>query len=249
MSRGTAPRVLTSIAVVTMVVSVIGFVVALVLNAFFFDEHDAYGEVSVPGSGKVDLPAGEVIISFNTVLIGGSGGSGVPVPQLSLYIVAPQGVEDPVVTEDIGSTTTVNNDARVRVWIAQIAAEGTYEITADGDVGAFFSPRLTFGHGSQYGWLPVLFGGLFGLAAVDLIIARVWAGRVKRSAGPTVGAVSVYPPPTSPTPPAAQPQSSYVPTDQGVRLEQLNTLARLRDSGALTHDEFEAEKKRILEGR
>jgi hypothetical protein len=40
-----------------------------------------------------------------------------------------------------------------------------------------------------------------------------------------------------------------VPTDQGVRLEQLNTLARLRDSGALTEDEFEAEKKRVLDGR
>ena len=42
--------------------------------------------------------------------------------------------------------------------------------------------------------------------------------------------------------------ASYQPTDQGVRLEQLKTLAALRDSGALTAAEFEAEKRRILDG-
>ena len=41
--------------------------------------------------------------------------------------------------------------------------------------------------------------------------------------------------------------ASYTPTDQGVRLEQLRQLAALRDSGALTEEEFEAEKRRILE--
>ena len=41
---------------------------------------------------------------------------------------------------------------------------------------------------------------------------------------------------------------SYPPTDQGVRLEQLKTLTALRDSGALTVAEFDAEKRRILNG-
>jgi Short C-terminal domain len=35
-------------------------------------------------------------------------------------------------------------------------------------------------------------------------------------------------------------------TEHGIRLEQLKTLARLRDSGAMTEDEFEAQKHRIL---
>ena len=39
-----------------------------------------------------------------------------------------------------------------------------------------------------------------------------------------------------------------VPTDQGIRIEALDTLSRLRDSGALTDAEFAAEKKRILDG-
>jgi hypothetical protein len=43
------------------------------------------------------------------------------------------------------------------------------------------------------------------------------------------------------------PAPSYTPTDQGVRLEQLKQLAALRDSGALTEEEFEAEKRRILD--
>jgi hypothetical protein len=45
---------------------------------------------------------------------------------------------------------------------------------------------------------------------------------------------------------SAGPAASYTPTDQGVRLEQLKTLASLRDSGALTEAEFEEEKRRIL---
>jgi hypothetical protein len=247
MSRRTAPRALTIVAVVTMVVSVIGFVITLILNAFVFDEYDAYGEVPIPGSSSLHLPAGEVTVTFHTVLIGSTSGSGLPVPPMSINIAPPAGVPDPVLTEDIGSTTTVNNDARVRVWVAQVAAEGTYDITSDGNVSAFLDPRLAFGHGSSHGNLPIIFAAIFGLAVVDLIIARIWASRVRRSESPVVG----YQPPTAyPPPPATftQPADPYIPTDQGVRIEQLNTLARLRDSGALTESEYEAEKKRVLDG-
>jgi hypothetical protein len=44
-----------------------------------------------------------------------------------------------------------------------------------------------------------------------------------------------------------QPTASE-PSDEGVRLQRLKTLAALRDSGALTPEEFETEKRRILEG-
>ena len=258
MSRRTAPRVMTLVAVLTMVVSAVGFVVSLILNTFFFDEYDAYGEVSIPGSGSVSLPQGEVIISFHTIVIGGSGGGGgLPVPQMSINIVPPEGVGDPVLTEDIGTSTFVNNDARVQVWVAQVPAEGVYEITTDGNVGAFLNPSLAFGHSTEYGYVPVVFAVLFGFAIVDLIIARVWAARVRRSETPPAGAfgasfgAQTYPPPTYPPPtypPPTYPPPTYVPTDQGIRIEQLNNIARLRDSGALTQEEFDAEKKRILGG-
>ena len=177
MSRGTAPRVLTVVAVVTLLASLVGFITTIVLNAFVLDEYDAYGEVPIPGSSSLYLPEGEVIVSFHTMIIG-SGDGGLPVPPMSIDIAPPDGVPDPVLTEDIGGTTTVNNDARVRVWVAQIPAEGTYDITTDGRVGAYLNPTLAFGHGSRYGYLPVVFAVVFGIALVDLLIARAWAARV-----------------------------------------------------------------------
>jgi hypothetical protein len=237
--RRPAPRILLVLAVVTMVVSVIGFVVVLSLNAFVLDRYNAYGEVSIPGEATLHLPEGDVTISFHTQLIGGSGGQGLPIPDLHLGIDAPAGVPKVTLTENIGSTTTVNGDARVRVWVAHVAAEGDYRITTDGDVGAFLRPRLAFGHSSGQGMLPWVFAGLFGLGVVDLLIALVWSSRVRRRAVPSVGLQE---------PIAFSPAPSYTPTDQGVRIEALKTLAALRDSGALTQQEFEAEKRRVLGG-
>jgi hypothetical protein len=264
MSRRTAPRALTMVAVVTMVVSVIGFVTTLILNAFVFDEYDAYGEVPIPGSSSLHLPAGDVTVTFHTVLIGSTSGSGLPVPPLKYRIASPVGVAEPQLTEDYGSTTTVNNDARVRIGYLHVPAEGTYDITTDGNVSAFLDPRLAFGHGSSHGNLPIVFAAIFGLAIVDLIIARVWAARVRSSVpvvgfqaspagfgtAPTMWSSGDYVPPAPyPPPMSTQPVDPYVPTDQGIRIQQLNTLARLRDSGALTESEYEAEKKRLLDGR
>jgi hypothetical protein len=192
----------------------------------------------------VYLPEGEVIITFHTVVIG-SGSGGLPVPQMSVGIDPPDGVPDPVLTEDIGGTTTVNNDARVRVWVALIPAEGTYGITTEGQVSAYVNPTLAFGHGTRYGHLPVVFGVIFGVALVDLLIVRAWAARIAMRESP----VAFRPQSDGFHPPPVGAAGAYVPTDQGVRLEQLNTLARLRVSGALTEDEFQAEKKRVLDGR
>ena len=47
---------------------------------------------------------------------------------------------------------------------------------------------------------------------------------------------------------ADQPGGAYIPSDQGIRIEQLKNLAALRDSGALSESEFQAEKRRVLDG-
>jgi hypothetical protein len=235
MSASVVPRILTAVAVVTMIVSGIAFVVALVLNAFVLDKYSAYGEVPIPGSSTVHLPAGEVTISFHTQVIGSTNG-GLPIPNLKFSMDPPAGVPEPVVTENIGSTTTVNNDARVRVWTAQVAEEGDYRVSTDGNVTAFLSPRLAFGHGSPVPNLPWWAAALFGIAVVDLIIARVWAARVRRRPSP-VGPTPTFTIDSGP---------SFTPTDDGIRIQQLKTLAALRDSGALTNEEFESEKRRLL---
>jgi hypothetical protein len=261
MSRQTGPRILTTVAVVTMIASAVGFVVMLILNAFVLDEYDAYGEVPIPGSSSLHLPVGDVTVTFHTVLVGSTSGSGLPVPPLKYRIKAPEGVDEPKLTEDYGATTTVNNDARVRIGYLHIPVEGTYDVNLDGNVSAYLNPTLAFGHGSSYGNVPWILAAVFGLAIVDLFLARFWASRVRRSeraAGyqpPPMSFGSTppwsaggYVPPPAPPPPMYDQPASFTPSDEGIRVQQLNTLARLRDSGALTEDEFQAEKKRLLDG-
>ncbi|NTY63441.1 SHOCT domain-containing protein [Mycolicibacterium sphagni] len=242
----TVSRILTVSGILMMVVGGVGFILVMILNAFVLDEFDAYGEVPIPGSGHVQLPAGQAQISFHTSVTG-SPSSGFPMPPLKLSIIPPEGVADPVLTENHGTLTTINSDTHIRIWTAEIPAAGTYQIRTDGQVGGYINPQLAFGKESSYGYLHWVFLGLLGLGLLDLIVALFLrkAGGGRR----TVGLVSnpsldPYTPPsytqTSHTPP------SYTPTDQGVRLEQLKTIAALRDSGALTQDEFEAEKRRIL---
>lgn len=244
MAGRVGPRIAITSAIFTLIVGGIGFIVSLVLGAFLWDEYDAYGEVPIPGSGRLHLPAGEVTISFHTYVTGGING-GFPVPPLKLGMTPPEGVPDPVLTESMGSTTSVNSDVRVRVWTAQIAEDGTYDINTGGNVNGYINPRLAFGKDSSPGWMPWVFGAVFVGGLGELALAIVWWSRSRKQIQPIRGPVSLDEPQwPGPLPP---PVDSYAPTDQGVRLEQLKTLTALRDSGALTQAEFDAEKRRILE--
>lgn len=247
MSGRVAPRVVVVAAVLTLVVAIVGFLVTLVLNAFVFDEFDAYGEVPIPGSAGVELPAGQVTVSFRTVTTG-QPTSGFPIPTISIHVESPDGAADPVMTESVGATTTVNSDTHVRVWMMRVTDAGAYRVTTDGNMSEYINPRLAFGHGSSYGWLPWLCGGLAALGVLLLIAALFWSARTAKAARPLAPheVLSADGPPTLHAVPT--PASSPQPDDRGVRFEQLKQLTALRDSGALTEAEFEAEKRRILEG-
>ena len=52
-------------------------------------------------------------------------------------------------------------------------------------------------------------------------------------------------PPPHPVQPFTAPAYPYPPMNQGVRTELLKTLENLHASGALTDEQFEAEKRRI----
>jgi Short C-terminal domain len=250
MSRRSGPRIAVLSAILTLVIAGVGLVATLILNAFILDEYDAYGEVAIPGSTSLHLPAGEVTVSFHTAVTG-SPSSGFPIPDLKFNVTPLAGVPKPEVTESIGGTTTVNSDTHVRVWVMRVAQEGTYDIETDGAVNGYISPRLAFGHVSSYGWLPWAFGWLLALGVVELVAALFWSARSAKAARPLAPEeVMSFDEPTGSPPPLQTVPSytpSYTPSDQGVRLEQLKQLAALRDSGALTKEEFEAEKRRILE--
>ncbi|MEU0495813.1 SHOCT domain-containing protein [Mycobacterium sp. NPDC006124] len=241
MRSSTGPRILTVVAAVTMVLTGVGFLAALMLNAFVLDEYDAYGEVPIPGSSRLDLPAGEVTVTFHTVLVGG-GGNGLPVPPLTYRITGPDG-SDVQLAEDYGGTTTVNNDARVRIGYLHLPVAGTYDVELGGNVSAYLDPSLAFGHGSPFGSLPWILAAVFGLAVVALVVARIWAARVGRRAVDAPGWSA-----GDPSPPPIRAVPSYASSDDAIRAQTLETLARLRASGALTEDEYAAEKKRVLDG-
>ncbi|MBI3217714.1 MAG: SHOCT domain-containing protein [Mycobacterium sp.] len=239
-------------AVLSIVVGLAGLIVSIILNVFVLDKYDAYGEVPIPGTRSLHLPAGEATITFHTYTVGSTGGGGLPIPQLGLTIVPPSGVADPVVTENFGSTTSVNNDVRRRVWVVDIPVDGTYQITTEGNVSAFLEPRLAFGHSSSYGWVTWAFVAVLVNGVVDLVVALVMRSRARKSPQVALAADQWNTgAPWTATPPApisTRPVDPYTPTDDGVRIEQLKTLAALRDSGALTAAEFEAEKRRVLDG-
>jgi hypothetical protein len=132
------------------------------------------------------------------------------------------------------------------VWVAQIPVAGTYNITTDGQVNGYINPRLAFGHKSSYGFLVWLFVALFVVGLVDSILSGMWLSRTRRKA--VVAANPYFQPPVVPPVAMAPPTAAYEPGEEGIRLERLKTLASLRDSGALTQEEFEAEKQRILKG-
>lgn len=243
MTGRVGPRIAIVSAIVTLVAGLFGFIIAIVLNVFVFDEFDAYGEVPIPGSDSLHLPAGEVTISFHTAVPGGVDG-GFPVPPLQLGLRPRGGGPEPVVTESPGSTTSVNSDVRVRIWIAQIPEDGLYSVDTGGEVNGYIDPALAFGRDTSPGWLPWVFGGLFALGVVELVFALMWRARSGKRARPPRAPVSLDEPSwPGPLPP---PVATYEPSDHGVQLEQLRTLAALRDSGALTEAEFQAEKRRVL---
>lgn len=237
----TVSRIVVIVAVVIGSLSMVGLIVMLAVNAFVLDKYNAYGEVPIPGKTVVYLPAGEVAVNLHTQVIGSPGGGGLPLPPLSMTITPPAGVPEPDVVESHGGTTTINGDAHRRVWTMRVKGEGGYTVTVDGPVSGFINPRLAFGDNAGMAWPLWMFGGLTVLSA-DLAIA-VWWLRRRRAAVHASRAVPLGEP-------AAEFRADpYTPTDGAVRLEQLKTIAALRDSGALTNKEFEAEKRRILDGR
>jgi hypothetical protein len=237
--RRTAPRIFVVAAILTLVVAVVGFIVTLVLNAFVLDKYNAYGEVPIPGTTSLHLPAGEATVSFHVQTVGSSRGGGFPVPPLGLTIVPPQGVSDPQVTESWGTTTSVNNDTHIRVWVVQVPADGTYDITTTGQVNGYINPQLAFGHATSSGWLVWAFVGLFVVGLLELTVSILWAVRAGRAPRPPS-------PPTFHIGDSYPGGDQYTPSADGVRIEQLKNLAALRDSGALTEEEFQTEKRRIL---
>lgn len=234
-----ANRVIPIVVGAFVAVSVGGLVFLSVMSALFGERYDAFGEIPIPGSAVIELPAGTVTVNFHVR----TGRDSTAVPPLRMSIEPPPGVADPVVTDDLGSSVRINNDVHRRVWFMDVAEAGSYQISITGPVDGYGQPRLAFGQTESMDGLLWVFVAM-SIMSVDLAIAVWWFRRRRAKSGSPV-ATAIEELKESPS----DPGESFVPTDQGVRLEQLKTIAALRDSGALSEAEFKAEKRRILDGR
>jgi hypothetical protein len=176
--------------------------------------------VPIPGTRTLDLPEGDAQVSFHTEIAGTMEGGGLPIPQgLEVAIAPPSGVATPKFVQNVGDTSADNQDVHVAVGVVHIPAAGDYTVTTNGKASAYLSSRLSFGHGSSYGFLDWVFMGLLAVGLLGLL------------ASPFVG-------------PHSRPIVQSTPKTP---LRQLEDIASLHKSGALTDEEYEAEKRRILD--
>lgn len=70
-----ALRVAVVIASGVAVVSIVGVIAMVAVNAFVLDKFNAYGEVPIPGKSTVYLPAGDVTVNFHAQVIGSPVGA------------------------------------------------------------------------------------------------------------------------------------------------------------------------------
>jgi hypothetical protein len=156
----------------------------------FSDDYKAYGDVPIPGSGRLHLPATDVMVSFHYT--GDSAEEGIDNPEnLELVITAPNGAAQPSVTDDLGDETQigVGNDQRVQVKVAHIPVAGDYTVTAYGKT-SYASPRLAFGHDYSFGWLTWAFVGLSVVSLVGGATMFLRGMRTASSAGPPTSAAN-----------------------------------------------------------
>jgi hypothetical protein len=169
----TAQRIVRGLVVLSFL-GILGILASLIVNALVLDDFDKYGDVPVPGSRALRLPAGEADVSFHVQMPTTLGNAGsLTLPDLHFGMSYPDRFERPVVTDDSGSTTNVNGDAHRRVWTVDVRSPGRYRIKTRGNVGGFIDPRLAFGENSSHS-LPVIpFVILLGVSIVGLVAMRL----------------------------------------------------------------------------
>jgi hypothetical protein len=248
---GVIRAVRAGLGYVMLLVAVGGFVVWILADTGVFgSDADAYGHVSIPGKKILHLPGGEVDASFQVGYYS-TNNVGVNLPHARLAVHPIGGEPAPVVTRSLGASTHIetnnNSTNRERMWKIQVARAGDYRVIVGGRNDVYDGAGLiVFGHGSQLASLAIRLT-LIALAALALLwlvlgfVRRLVAPSPARAAAPAAG----YP--TGPTwSGAADLTRMPAAGDDQVKLAQLEALGKLHDRGALSDDEFNAQKARIL---
>jgi len=106
----------------------------------------AYGQVALPGTGTLSLPAGSVYVSFEEDGIFGEDDSAEMPSDLQVLVVGPNG---PVVISRLSESLfaiNVNNTGRVPYGQIDVPVAGVYQVSASAnEVTSAVAPRVTFG--------------------------------------------------------------------------------------------------------
>jgi hypothetical protein len=170
---------------VLLIVSAVGFFASILVNWIGLDEYHAYGEVPVPGTRMLYLPAGDVKISFHAKYAEGDDMEGpISIPgDLEVTITPPGAAAQPIATQSVDhdcGTNTDDRDGHCSVREAHIPQAGDYRITTSGNVSGSVNARLAFGHSSRFWFVTWLLGGLCVVCGVAFRLAA--AHRETRSA-------------------------------------------------------------------
>ena len=153
----------------------------------FLVSEDPYGEVPIPGSATLHLPAGEVDLTLRTA----GSLDGQPVPPLSIQISGPDGRPQPETTESRRTKYFTAEDMWVRVWVVNVAQEGDYHVEVDGEVYGPYQPWLTFRHmGNDFLDVVTLLGAILSSFVFSVAVVVVATVLLATLCGWCVGAVS-----------------------------------------------------------
>jgi hypothetical protein len=166
--------------VLAFAAAVVGFIASLLMDdASMADE--AYGDVPIPGSTRLHLPAGDVLVTIHTEKIGRGAGAVIP-ENLEVSLTPPSGIPQPSVTDQLGDYASEpaprrsegywsSSETSRQVMVAHIPVTGDYTVTTSGTDRLSVSPRLSFGRDSIFDFLqwPV-FPALIALTLVAGVI-------------------------------------------------------------------------------
>ena len=218
-------------------------------------EPNQYGRVAVPGTGVVHLPAGDVDGTVAMIIPGrGNETPTIVLPDnLALTVVAVDGSGTTTVTRHVGTSgNAMDNkaDSQRQVWKISVPHDGDYRVTTRGDFsGAGVDVAVWFGHGPPIPGTTVPIIGLV-LGSITTLVA--WLVR-RRRAGRAPRRDDVFE-----WRPAREGSESFLNDRDQLSdgtsgdpdlddIRALERLAKLHEWGALTDDEFETEKHKLIE--
>jgi hypothetical protein len=225
MARERSPMRSLIVGIVLLVLCAPAAVASIVL-AFVLTDADAYGQVPIPGSARMHLPAGDVDVTVRT---GKSGQNieDVSVSSLQLSVAGPGESTQPAVIVAPRRMKSPDSAARVRVWVVRVPQEGDYDVATGGDVDDDAALTLAFGRNMWNRELGMLLGLGF---IVGAPVALGALGGIAKAAKELR---------------TARTSQIHVRTPDAVQQAELKHISALRDSGALTEPEYKAEVRRI----